>query len=138
MSPPLLKVPTDAVRTRTCSLWVDRLAYACFHDGAEVTGDDAHDNLTQLERLIPGRRAPVLVDLRPIRSQSAEARAVFAGPEATNVTIAVGLVIGSPLSRVLGNFYMGFNRPQTPSRLFSSVADAEAWLRTFLDEAHVD
>ena len=48
------------------------------------------------------------------------------------VSAAVALLIGSPMSRVIGNFYLGFNRPQTPTRLFTDTDEAEAWLRTFL------
>ena len=66
-----------------------------------------------------------------MRSQSAEARALLAGPTATAVSLAVALVVESPLSTVLGNFYLGFNRPETPTRLFTSVAEAEDWLATF-------
>lgn len=119
------------MRTRTCALWLDRFVYGRFHDGAEVTGDDARENLRATSALVQGRPTPVIVDLRPIRSQTAEARAAFAGPEATRVTRACALVIESPLSRVLGNFYLGFNRPASPTRLFNSVADAEAWVSTF-------
>ncbi|MEQ1832032.1 MAG: hypothetical protein ABL977_03170 [Candidatus Eisenbacteria bacterium] len=127
-----LQPPPHAIRTRTCSLWLDGIIYGCFHDGAEVTGPDARENLAGIADFTRGRQLPVLVDLRPIRSQSAEARGVFAGPEATAVTAAVALVFDSPLTRVLGNFYLGFNRPETPTRLFNSVSEAEDWLRTFL------
>ncbi len=126
-----LDPPPHAVRTRTCSLWFDRFVYGRFHDGAEVTGPDALENLGVTARLVNGRPTPVVVDLRPVRSQTAEARAAFAGAEATKVTLACALVIESPLSRVLGNFYLGFNRPQSPTRLFNSVEDAERWLSTF-------
>lgn len=126
-----LDPPPQAVRTRTCSLWLDRFVYGRFHDGAEVTGTDALENLGVTAKLVAGRPTPVVVDLRPVRSQSAEARAAFAGAEATKVTLACALVIESPLSRVLGNFYLGFNRPQSPTRLFNSVEDAERWLSTF-------
>lgn len=117
--------------TRTCTLWVDGFVRGRFHEGAEVSADDARENLAVTARLAEGRRRPVLVDLRPVRSQSAEARAVFAGPEATAVSLAVALVTGSPLTRVLGNFFLGFNRPEVPTRLFKTVAEAEAWLATF-------
>jgi len=70
----------------------------------------------------------VLVDLRQLKSQSAEARAELAGPRAVRVSRAVALLIGSPLSRVVGNFYLRFNRPETPTRLFSSEEEARAWL----------
>ncbi len=123
------------MRTRTCTLWYDRLFYGVFHEGAEVTGDDARENLAVIFDIVKGHRAPVMVDLRAIRSQSADARATFAGHEATRATLAVALLIDSTISRVIGNFYLGFNRPQTPTRLFTSVSEADAWLSTFLDTA---
>ncbi len=123
----------EAARTRTCAFWVDEIIHAQFLDGAEVTLADAQENLETTAGLGAGRRPPVLVDLRAIRAQSAEARALFAGPAATSVCRAVALLIGSPLSRVLGNFYLGFNRPETPTRLFTSEDEARAWLRTFLE-----
>lgn len=115
--------------TRTCTLSLaEGLLVARFLPGAEVTGDDARENLAATGALCAGRRAPVLVDLRVLKSQSPEARAVLAGPEAARVSRAVALLIGSPLSRVLGNFYLRINRPETPTRLFSSEAEARAWL----------
>ena len=77
-----MAVPPHAERTRSCSLWIDGIVYARFHDRAEVTLEDARENLTVTARLTGGRRRPVMVDLRPVRSQSADARALFAGPEA--------------------------------------------------------
>ena len=82
------------------------------------------------EQFVLGQRRPVLVDLRAVRSQSAEARALFAGPAATAVTVAVALVTSSPLSRVLGNFFLGFNRPEKKNALtaamYAALADAIA------------
>ncbi|MFO0596658.1 MAG: hypothetical protein U0228_15180 [Myxococcaceae bacterium] len=119
------------MRTRTCELWTeDEFVFGRFLPNAEVTAVDAHENLAATRELARGRRMKVVVDLREVRSQSADARAVLAGPEATAVSLAVALVVGSPLSRVLGNFYLGFNRPEVPTRLFSSPDDARAWLRS--------
>lgn len=124
--------PAHAARTRTCSLWLEHgIVIGRFHDGAEVSADDARENLAVTATLTSGVRHPVLVDLRPVRAQSAEARALFAGPAATAVCTAVALVTDSPLSRVLGNFFLGFNRPETPARLFGDVDAATAWLQAF-------
>lgn len=118
-------------RTRTCGFRRDRIILARFHPGAEVSADDARENLAVTRELTGGQRMPVLVDLRRVRSQSAEARALFAGPEATAVSAAVALLIGSPLSRVVGNFYLGFNRPEVPTRLFTDETEAMQWLEGF-------
>ena len=123
------------ITTRTCTLTYDSIVRGVFLDGAEVVYEDAVENVAATARLTGGRRAPVLVDLRKCRSQSAEARAYLAGPHANEVTLALALVMENPLSRMLGNFFMGFNRPPVPVRLFTKVAAAEAWLRTFLPAA---
>lgn len=125
--------PPDAVRTRTCLLWKDGiLIVGQFLPGAEVVLEDAVENVAVTARLTGGKAVPVLVDLRRVRSQSAEARAYLAGEEATRVSCAVALVIQSPLSRVVGNFYLGFNRPAVPTRLFTSVSEARTWLSGLL------
>ncbi len=123
-------VPADARTTRTCRLWLDDLLHARFLDGAEVTVDDARENVSVSRELTGGLPRPAVIDLRPVRSQTAEARSVFAGHEGATVATAVALVVGSPLTRVLGSFYLGFNRPEVPTRLFTSIADATEWLRS--------
>lgn len=131
--------PPDARQTRTCLLWKSgSIIVGQFLSGAEVTQPDAVENVGVTGQLTQGRRWPVLVDLRAVRSQSAEARAYLAGDEANRVSLAVALLIRSPLSRVVGNFYLGFNRPAVPTRLFTSPGEAAAWLSTFApEEAHV-
>ena len=45
---------------------------------------------------------------------------------------AVALVVDTPVSRVLGNFYLGLSKPHIPSRLFNDEAEALDWLKRFL------
>lgn len=125
--------PIAECTTRTCTFVLDRIVHARFLPGAEVTLEDARENLAATIGLTSGRAVPVLVDLRDVRSQTAEARAHFSGPEGRQVTAAVALLVASPLSRAVGNFYLGFNRPSTPTRLFTDAREAETWLLTFVD-----
>lgn len=75
---------------------------------------------------------PVIVDLRTIRSMDRDARAYYAGPEVTARTPAAALLVGNPLTRVIGNFFLGLNKAEHPLRLFADEAAAVAWCRTFL------
>lgn len=116
--------------TRTCFMRVEGgLLRARFFPGADVSAADARENLAASAALCGGRCTPALIDLRGIRSQSSEARAVFAGPEAARVSRAVALLVDSPLTQVLANFFLRFNRPRAETRLFTSEEAAEAWLR---------
>ena len=118
--------------TRTCVFAFADIIIARYRAGAEETLDDARANVALCLQRNAGRRRPLLVDLRGAKSQSAEARAYMAGPEGLKVSQAVGLLIGSPVSRVLGNLYLRLNKPPIPTRLFTSEEEALAWLRSFL------
>lgn len=120
--------------TRTCSFHVDDILRARFHQNADVTYQDARENVALSLRLVAGRRLPALVDLRHIRSQSAEARAYFTGPEGQRVCSAAALVVGSPVSRVVARFLLHVNRPVAPTRSFTCEREAEAWLRQYVRE----
>jgi hypothetical protein len=45
---------------------------------------------------------------------------------------AVALVAGTPLSRMMGNFFLGVNKPPYPTRLLDSETPALAWLQAFV------
>jgi hypothetical protein len=66
--------------------------------------------------------------MRGVRSQSRAARDYFAGPEAEKATLAVALLIGSPVSRVLANFFLRLRPQRIPTALFTDEAAAIAWL----------
>jgi len=123
--------PPASDSTRTARIAVDGIIRAVFFPGAEVGLADAVENIALTGRLTQGRRLPAMIDLRAVRSQSADARAYLAGPDADAVSSAVALVVSSPLSRMVGNFYLGFNRPNVPTRLFNDEVAAVAWLRDF-------
>ena len=95
--------------------------------------DDAKENVALTLKVTGGRRVPALIDLRLVRSQSSDARAYFAGPETRRVCTAVALLVKSPLSRMIGNFYLGFNRPDVPTKLFDDEEAAAEWLLGFLE-----
>ena len=74
----------------------------------------------------------MLVDLTHCKAISREARAYYAGEQAAKSGLAAALLIGSPLARAIGNFFMQINKPIFPARLFTSEAQALAWLKSFV------
>jgi hypothetical protein len=112
--------------------WVD--AEGFFRGEAATTADQG---LAEARAQVAAQRGmgfplprPFLMDIRNARSLSREARAFYASAEVAEVFSATALVVSSPLSRAIGNFFLGFNRPAMPTRLFESEAEALAWLRT--------
>jgi hypothetical protein len=100
--------------------------------GASHTLEDARENVRAARELTEsGKLAPNLVDFSGIQSMTRDARAYYAGPETAEVMTAVAILVDSFLSRAMGNFFMGLNKPLMPTRLFSSETEALSWLRGF-------
>jgi hypothetical protein len=71
----------------------------------------------------------LLVDLRPVGSIDRDAREFFIS--LSPHYRAVALLAGSPATRMLANFFLGFKRgDMIPVRVFTSETDAVDWLRS--------
>ena len=94
-------------------------------EGATISSSDAQAVLDAAATLTGNVARPVLVDLRNVAAVERVARKMFASTPATS---RQALLVGSPLSRTLGNFFLALNRPTMPVKLFDDEAAAIAWL----------
>jgi len=101
--------------------------------GSVVDLDAAKEEIAAYAGLCKNEARPILVDIRNVKSITAEARSHLAGEEGAKVTRAVAMLIGNPLSKILGNFFLGLNKPSFPCKLFTSEQEALLWLRGFLE-----
>lgn len=90
--------------------------------------DDAKENVAAIYELAGRSRTLVLVDTRGVRWQSREARDYFVSDNAAEATTAVAIVVGSPVSRVLGSFFLRFEQHRFPTALFDNEDKAIHWL----------
>jgi hypothetical protein len=58
-----------------------------------------------------------------------ECRRHFAGPEHAAVFSRCALIVTSPISKIIGNFFLGANKPLRPTRLFTDVEEGLQWLK---------
>lgn len=125
---------SPVVETRTQTVWLDAegIIRAQFKHNCDVNLEDAQESIRKIGEVGAGTPRPTLVDLSGTRSIDREARKYFAGPETAKVESAAALLVKSPLSRAIGNFFMGMNKALTPARLFTSEPEALAWLRGYL------
>ena len=75
---------------------------------------------------------PTLVLMQDMARVEREARAFLASQEYMQLCSQTALVVGSPVSRVIGNFFVGLNRPSYPYKLFDDPELAAEWLRGFV------
>ncbi|WP_437321352.1 DUF7793 family protein [Sorangium sp. So ce385] len=82
--------------------------------------------------LADGTPRPVLVDIRAQKTVDRAAREYFAGAEAAKGHCALALLVDSPVSKAIGNFFLGLSQAPVPRKLFTSEDEAIGWLRGFL------
>jgi hypothetical protein len=118
------------VETATCTFKLDPrgFVHAVMKPGCRMVLADAVANVAATFEVAGRQRTRVLVDVRGIHSQSREARLYFGGPEAEATTVAVALLIGSPVSRVIANFFLHVSQQRVPTAVFSSQDAAIVWL----------
>jgi hypothetical protein len=123
---------SEVVTLRTGRYWIDAEGFfrgQCF-EGAEQTLVDAEEQVRAQTVQANSKKRPFLMDISLVRSLSRDARNYYTrSPEANALYSCVALVVGSPLSRAVGNFFMGINKPPMPIRLVDSETDGLAWLR---------
>lgn len=103
----------------------------------QLTEELAKENVDAQESIrdaLNRAKTRVLIDMTAVTEISKPARDYFANERTASIQRATALLIGSPVSRVIGNFFMGLNRPVSPTRLFTDPHKAIQWLHTFSDD----
>lgn len=130
-----MKVPEQGITEVTSYYtWMgeDGIARTKVKPNAEVTLEQARENSIAVNALSKGGRTfPLLVDSRAIKSISKEARDFFSMNNRESNVVAFAIIIDSPLSKIIGNFFMGLNKPRVPARLFTRETEALEWLKEF-------
>jgi hypothetical protein len=99
---------------------------------AVVNLKEAVENSMAVDSFYEGKKFPILIDARQVKSMAKEARAHFStNGRKTNIN-AMAIMVKSPLSRVIGNFFMGLNKPPVPAKLFDDESEAVIWCKQFV------
>lgn len=125
----------QSITTSTCRIWLDQgILRAELLPGAGQSLVEAHENVAAYELLLAGKRLPLVVDLRPFsKALDREVRQYYTGPTMVPLTPAIALLIGPPVSHVVGSFILGVAAQSVPWRLFTEEADALEWLRGYAE-----
>lgn len=115
------------------STWIgnDNICYTVVKENAVIEIEDAIENSNAVLKLSEGKVYPLLVNLKDIKSISKEARDHFSMRNRTPGVSAIALLIKSPASTIIGNFFLGLNKSMVPVKLFSNEKKATLWLKQF-------
>ncbi len=73
---------------------------------------------------------PSLFDIQQIENSTKEARDYMAD-EGNDLVLASAIVVGSPMLRMMANFFIMVNKPKNPTRMFTDYESALEWLEKY-------
>jgi hypothetical protein len=118
------------MRTRICSFELHEQGFvlARLDEGAVMHLEDARECLEATWKVAGEKPRPVLVDMTRLAGEDRAARLHFVSDEAVRKYSAVAILVGGPVSRVIGTFFLRLTEHKVPTRLFSDEAEAARWL----------
>lgn len=125
------------IATETCEAFTLRLrSDGILHSHTSSSLEFNVDSLKQFSlvmgRMLNYQKAPLLITLDEFAIPPVETREFWAKEESCPYASADAYVATNFGHKFIGNFYLKFNKPGRPTRIFSNEADAIKWLKTFL------
>jgi len=123
------------VVTRTARIWLrdDGIVQIISLPKVQETLDDAKRTIAAIVTVAAATPRPVLLDMRAIGPQSREVRHYYARQGAAAGVLGTAILAGPPISRLVGNFFITFGKPDRSAKFFTSEEDAITWLKGFLE-----
>lgn len=123
---------SEAIETRVSYLWLrpDGIVVCTIKPGVRLELEDG----LEINRIIRGFsepliQRPILTDISAPHDTAPGMRRHGASEATRQTTLKLGLLVRTPVSRMLGNAFMAAKRPPFPTKLFTDEESAIAWLR---------
>ena len=112
----------------------DKIICLEFKNGVDFELEDAIETDKIYYELCDGKPFCSLIDARVYGSISSEARDFFAHDDLVkDIRIAEAFVITNLGIRMLAKFYITFNKPNNPIKIYNKYDDAYKWLESQYD-----
>jgi hypothetical protein len=118
------------VQTPYMKIWIEEgILYCIFTEGLVMDLSIATHCVEKRIGLSNGISYPCVIDMCGVRSVNKEARD-FLATKGSELITAGALIVGSALTRTLGNIFLHINKPEVPLKLFSDKTTALEWLKS--------
>lgn len=109
---------------------INEIAYIEFNKAIKIELEHAIEMVSIRKKATNNVPRLVIMDGTNIINVSKEARDYLSSEEATEGIIAGAFIVDSPLTKILGNFFLKISKPNKPSKLFTNREEATEWLWT--------
>ena len=134
----MIKLHSKKIETAGETIWMDH--FGIIHSDVKpvfLELEHAKEAIKTISVLANGKKTPVVINMKNAIGTSNSARNYYSGEQSAAVISAAAMIISSPLSKILGNFYLGLNKPLFPFKLFTNEEKAIIWLDQYIKKSNI-
>lgn len=98
-------------------------------EAVELNVEDAQEMRSVFKELSKGQKYGILIDGTNFFTSTSDVRKLIANREYSAHRYATALVTNLLANRIFGNFFLSFNKPSSPTRIFNDEEQALNWIR---------
>ena len=116
----------DVIETRASKFWLNdqQLIMQEFKPNTNLDIEGAKENLATMITLAKKQPVYLCAILNNLKSADRESRALGASPEYSKAMGGIAMITQSAMARVIGSFFMRFNKPSYPVKMFGTQKEA--------------
>lgn len=115
------------------TLRTDRIVYVFLKENCVIDLDLQERLIDAYNTITGGKLTPFIFMADTGVSVTKEARDNAIVIEERSPCAATAVIVTNLAYKLVANFYLQFNKPKRPYKVFSNTSDALEWLKTFLD-----
>lgn len=119
--------------TNDSKIWQDEndIIHVEYLKESQVNLDEVKWEMEFISKLSVRKKALVIIHMGKTKGITKDARDYLAQMQHYEKLEAVALITKSQVHKVMGNFFLGLNRPAMYVKLFTSENEASGWLEQF-------
>ncbi len=119
---------SQVIENDSLSCWIeDNILYQVFLK-SNIDLEMAKQAIEAKFAVCNGKDYPAFVDVRVIKNATREAREYFSGEKGAKYISVAAILAPTLISKLIGNFFITFNRPPVKIKLFTDKEEALNWL----------
>jgi hypothetical protein len=122
-------LPSVSLKKASITLREDGIVQTTIYAEQELSISDVKEVIDQIAVVGGHKMLPQLIVAGHLSGPDLEAMRYIASPGSSPYAIAEAYVIISLSQKILARFYLNFNKPARPTKMFSYEKDAVAWLK---------
>lgn len=121
-----------SVDNQYIKIWIeDGIVFSFYKPNLQINLEIAKQLVLARQEASEGIARPLFIDISNLISVDLEAREYLAGEQGVQLITAGAIYTSNPISKFVGKLFLYVNKPQKPSKIFSSKKEAIEWLQEY-------